>query len=128
MAKTASKSFSLTNSSQKSSFFAVLMYALCGHHRYFKFKGKYQQYGPCFQTIFPFLMAMIQISNRKSAQKVNEKGTKSSFILQILMSIETRFCCFISLLFDYQWKIRIFSSLASFLKIFTFLFYSLKAS
>ena len=32
------------------------MYALYGHPRYFKFKEKYQQYGPCFQTIIPFLM------------------------------------------------------------------------
>ena len=43
-----------------SSFFAVLMYALYGHPRYFKFKQKYQQSGPCFQTIFPFLMTMIK--------------------------------------------------------------------
>ena len=35
------------------------MYALYGHPRYFKFKRKYQQYGLCFQTIFPFLMTMI---------------------------------------------------------------------
>ena len=49
VAKTASKSFSLSNSSQKSPFFAVLMYTLYGHHRYFKFKRKYQRYGPCFQ-------------------------------------------------------------------------------
>ena len=31
------------------------MYALYGHPRYFMFKRKHQQYGPCFQTIFPFL-------------------------------------------------------------------------
>ena len=58
MAKTGSKSFSLCSSSQKSQFFAVLMYALYGHPRYFKLKRKYQQYEPCFQTIFPFLMTM----------------------------------------------------------------------
>ena len=40
------------------SFFAVFMYALYGHPRYFKFRRKYQQYGPCLQTIFPFLMTM----------------------------------------------------------------------
>ena len=34
----------------------VLIYALYGHPRHFKFKQKYQQYGSCFQTIFPFLM------------------------------------------------------------------------
>ena len=34
------------------------MYTLYGHFRYFKFMQKYQQYGPCFQTIFPFLMTM----------------------------------------------------------------------
>ena len=54
-------SFSLSNSSQKLLFFAVLMYALYGHPGYFKFKGKYQQYGPCFQTISPFLMAMVRV-------------------------------------------------------------------
>ena len=30
-----------------------------GHPRYFKFKRKYQQYGPCFQTIFPFFMTVL---------------------------------------------------------------------
>ena len=40
-------------------FFAVLMHALYDHPRYFKFQRKYQQHGPCFQTIFPFLMTMI---------------------------------------------------------------------
>ena len=60
MTKTATKSYSLTNSSQKSQFFAVLMYALYGNPRYFKFKRKYQQYGPCFQTIFSFPMTMIK--------------------------------------------------------------------
>ena len=60
VAKTTSKSLSLINSSQKSPFFAVLMYALYGHARYFKFKQKYEQYGPCFQTVFPFLMTMLE--------------------------------------------------------------------
>ena len=54
-------SFSLSNSSQKLPFFAVLMYALYGHPGYFKFKRKRQQYGPCFQTIFLFLMTMIKV-------------------------------------------------------------------
>ena len=44
---------------QKSPFFAVLMYSLYDHPRYFKFQRKYQQHGPCFQTIFPFLMTML---------------------------------------------------------------------
>ena len=57
-----SKSFSLSNSSQKPPFFAVLMYSLYGHPRYFKFKRNYQQYAPCFQTIFPFFMTMILIN------------------------------------------------------------------
>ena len=48
MIKTVSKSFSLSNSLQKPSFFAVLMYSPYGNPRYFKFKRKYQQYGPCF--------------------------------------------------------------------------------
>ena len=37
------------------------MYALYGHPRYFKFRRKYQQYGRCFQTIFPFIMAMLTL-------------------------------------------------------------------
>ena len=58
--KTASKSFLLSNSQQKSSFFAVLMYALYGHPRHYKFKQKNQQSGPYFQTIFPFSMTMLE--------------------------------------------------------------------
>ena len=42
---------------------AVLMYALYGHPRYFRFKQKYQQYSPRFQTIFPFLMTMQYITS-----------------------------------------------------------------
>ena len=59
VAKTTSKSLSLSNSPQYSPFFTFLMYALYGHPRYFKFKQKYQQYGPCFQTISKFLMTMV---------------------------------------------------------------------
>ena len=58
--KTASKSFLLSNSPQKSSFFAVLMYALYGHPRHYKFKQKNQQSGPYFQTIFPFSMTVLE--------------------------------------------------------------------
>ena len=43
---------------QKPTFFAVLMYFLYDHSRYFNFKRKYQQYGPHLQTVFPFLMTM----------------------------------------------------------------------
>ena len=39
--------------------FGVLMCSLYGHHN-FDLKQKCQQYGSCFQTIFPFLMDMIQ--------------------------------------------------------------------
>ena len=56
--KIFSKSFSQSNSSRKSLFFAVLMYVLYRHPRYFKFRRKFQQYDPCFQIIFPFLMTM----------------------------------------------------------------------
>ena len=45
---TASKSFPLSNSSQKLPFFAVLVYSLYGHPKYFKFKRKYQQIRPVF--------------------------------------------------------------------------------
>ena len=37
------------------------MYALSVHPRYFKCKRKYEQHGPCFQTIFPFLMTMTEL-------------------------------------------------------------------
>ena len=57
--KTPSKLFSLSNSSQKPPFFSVLIYALYGHSRSFKFELKNQQYGPCFQTIFQFIMTML---------------------------------------------------------------------
>ena len=43
----------------KELFFSVLMYPLYGHPN-FDFKQKCQHYGLCFQTIFPFLMTMIQ--------------------------------------------------------------------
>ena len=56
MAKAVSKSFLLSNSSQKPTSLIVLMYSLYGHPRYFNFKRKYQQYDTCFQTIFPFLL------------------------------------------------------------------------
>ena len=59
MARAASKPFSLSNFPQKPLFFAIFMYPLYGHPRYFKFKQKYQQYGPCFQTMFPFLMTAL---------------------------------------------------------------------
>ena len=55
VAKTTSKLFSLSNDSHMSPFFA-----LYGHLRHFKFKQKYQQYGPCFQTVFPFFMTMVE--------------------------------------------------------------------
>ena len=51
MTKTASKSFLLSSSQQNSPYFAVLMYALYGHPKYFKFKQKYQQYGLCFRFL-----------------------------------------------------------------------------
>ena len=64
VAKTTSKSLWLSNSSQKSPFllFTVTpdMYTLYGHPRNLKFKQKYQQWGPYFQTIFPFLITMFK--------------------------------------------------------------------
>ena len=57
MAKTVSKSFSLNNSWQKSAFLAVLMYALYGHPRYFKFTV-------CVSRIsFRFLWLCLKITN-----------------------------------------------------------------
>ena len=48
MAKTVSKSFSRSNSSQKLPHFTVLTYSLYGQPRYFKFKQKYKQIQPMF--------------------------------------------------------------------------------
>ena len=72
--KTTWKSLSLSNSSQKSPFFSVLMYALYGHPSYSKFKQKHQQYGPCFQTIFPFLMTI-----GKERRDLNQKKLLKHF-------------------------------------------------
>ena len=45
------------------------MYSLFGHPRFFKFKWKYQQYGPsCFQSLFPLLRLwpyVVSLSNMK---------------------------------------------------------------
>ena len=43
------------------------MYALYGHPGYFKFKRKHQQYGPCFQTVFPFLMTIENMTKLKTS-------------------------------------------------------------
>ena len=42
----------------------------------FKFKQKYQQYGPFFQIIFPFLMIMFQLIS------VNQKLAESEAVVQ----------------------------------------------
>ena len=44
------------------------MYALYNHPIYFKFQQKYQQYGPCFQTIFPFLTTILQHSKKNLSE------------------------------------------------------------
>ena len=54
----STKVISTTNSSLQTGIFAVLMFALYGNPRNFKFKEIYQQYGPCFQAISLFLMTM----------------------------------------------------------------------
>ena len=61
--KTASKSSSVRKLLMDAAIFAVLMYSLYSHPRNVKFKGKYQQYDPCFQTIFLLLMTMKIIMN-----------------------------------------------------------------
>ena len=77
VAKTISKSFSLSNSSQKPPVFAFLMYGLYGHPRDFNSKWKYQQYRPCFQTIFSFLMTMTKLNlYRLIITRVSMKNVK----------------------------------------------------
>ena len=81
MAKTATKSFSLRKFSPKQwkqPFFAVLMYSLYSHPRNFKLKRKYQQYSPCFLTIFPFLVTL--------AKSVNI----SCFVAKLAMTLPSR--------------------------------------
>ena len=58
MTKTASKSSSQRKSSLQAAIFAVLIYFLYSYPRNLKFTQKYQQLGPCFQTISPFLMTV----------------------------------------------------------------------
>ena len=47
-------------------FFFLLMYSLYGHFRNFKFKQKYQQNCPCFQTIFPILQCVKSVRIRSN--------------------------------------------------------------
>ena len=61
------------------------MYSLYGHPINFKFKRKYQQWGLCFQTIFPFLMTMmlsittlVFILHNKELGKPNLKSSSSN--------------------------------------------------
>ena len=62
------KVISTEQSLTKPPFYAVLMYSLYGHPRYFKFKRKCQQHGPCFQTIFPFFVTLIFSINHDGAE------------------------------------------------------------
>ena len=68
------------------------MYALSGYTKHFKFKQKYQQHGPYFQTIFPFLMTMIiQSIEKKQLWKsaVTLPQQQKTFIT---LSIERKVC------------------------------------
>ena len=106
MAKIASKSFSLSNSSQKTSFFAVLMYSLYGHLRYFKVMRKYQQYDACFQTIFPFLMTLVMsISGLIFAWEVWQVKDHQSPIVSVLF---TTFSDFLLLMYSLYGHLRYF--------------------
>ena len=42
------------------------MHSLYSHPGYLNFKRKYQQYGPCFQAIFPILITMKHVSDHLS--------------------------------------------------------------
>ena len=55
------------------------MYSLYDHQRYFKFKQKNQQYGPCFQTIFPFLITMENQEISVKSQKFKELYPSAQF-------------------------------------------------
>ena len=93
VAKTIWKSLSLSNYSQKLPFFFVLMYVLYGDPRYFKFKQKYQQYGPCFQIVFPFLITIVQLSafyysKNQITFAVNHKKTPFCFHAKIISSCQ----------------------------------------
>ena len=55
--------------------------------RYFKFKRKYQQYSPCFQTIFPFLMTMIrftsEIKRKNSISFIKVRRNFNKFMISV---------------------------------------------
>ena len=88
------------------------MYSLYGHLRYFKFKWKYQQYRPCFQIIFPFLMTwsksiiswlISSISLNMALSWANSffmvtsfwcEYNRTSISLDVLMNLDTRFAVF----------------------------------
>ena len=55
------------------------MYSLYDHQRYFKFKQKNQQYGPCFQTIFPFLITTENQEISVKSQKFKELYPSAQF-------------------------------------------------
>ena len=59
------------------------MYVLYGHPRYFKFRRKFQQYDPCFQITFPFLMTM------NILKKGVVKQVKTCALLRFSPSLDT---------------------------------------
>ena len=77
MTKTASKSFSLSNSSQKLPFLLFWMYFLYDHPNFFKFKRKYQQLLPVFPD---HLSVSYDYSARNSGIEMN------TFIFMVLLA------------------------------------------
>ena len=72
MAKTASKSFWLSSSSQKLLFFTVLLYSLYGHPKYSKLKRKYQK----IRLEFPdYLSVSYDYDSRNVDEYVHFYGT-----------------------------------------------------
>ena len=66
MTESTSKPSLLRKSSLKEAISPVFVYSLYGYPRNVTFEWKCQQYVPCFQAIFPFLMTVEKRSYRKS--------------------------------------------------------------
>ena len=72
MTKAALKSSPQRNASQQATIFTVLMYFLYGLPINLNFKQKYQQCGPCFQTIFPLWLGN-DVGSGEKTEKWNQE-------------------------------------------------------
>ena len=74
-----------------------LKYSLYLYPRNFRFKQKYQQHGPCFQTIFPFIISMIETN-----------ANTSKLILETVCVFLWIFKCFLEIALPLSCKLKYF--------------------